>query len=305
MRRAVLLSTLLALVVSCGGDDGTADRSTADTTAASTAPASSSPDGSSTPTDPDPSTPAKPQVSIPASLPTELVVTDRVPGEGPTAEEGSTVIVNYVGVRSADGTEFDNSYDRGQPFPVILGQGQVIAGWEQGLVGAQTGMRRQLDIPADLAYGDNPQGDVIQAGDALTFVVDVVVVVPPSSPDDEPDVSVPTSRDVSATTVEDLVDGEGRALADGSTAFVQILAFAGDTGEQLDSTWQAGGPVQLGVSRDATIPGLYEGLVGMKVGGRRQVVIPPEDAFGPEGSEELGLAAGTDLILVIDLLAAY
>jgi peptidylprolyl isomerase len=307
MRRVLLLSTLLALAVSCGGDDGAGAGDTTETTAApvTTTASSTSADGSGGETAPSSSTPAKPQVSIPASLPTELVVTDLVAGEGPTAEEGSTVIVNYVGVRSADGTEFDNSYDRGQPFPVVLGQGGVIAGWEQGLLGARTGMRRQLDIPADLAYGDNPQGDVIQAGDALTFVVDVVVVVPPSSADDEPDVSVPTSSNATATTVEDLVDGEGPALADGSTAFVQILAFAGDTGEQLDSTWQSGGPVQLGVSRDATIPGLYEGLVGMKVGGRRQVVIPPEDAFGPEGSEDLGLAAGTDLILVIDLLAAY
>ena len=72
------------------------------------------------------------------------------------------MLVNYVGVRSADGTEFDNSYDGGQPFPWSSGAAASSQGWEQGLVGVKTGGRRQLDIPADLAYGDEPQGDVIQ-----------------------------------------------------------------------------------------------------------------------------------------------
>ena len=58
---------------------------------------------------------------------------------------------------SEDGTEFDNSYDRGQPFPVVLGTGSVIPGWDEGLVGAQAGARIQLDIPAELAYGDSRQ----------------------------------------------------------------------------------------------------------------------------------------------------
>lgn len=123
-------------------------------------------------------TPPKPEVEIPAEIPTELVVTDLVEGEGPGAQAGDTVVVHYVGVRSEDGTEFDNSYDSGSPFPVVLGSGGVIQGWDEGLVGAQVGDRRQLDIPAELAYGDSPRGDVIQAGDALTFVVDVMAITP-------------------------------------------------------------------------------------------------------------------------------
>lgn len=126
-------------------------------------------------------TPDKPEVDIPAETPTELVVTVLTPGEGPEAVAGDTVTVHYVGVRSEDGSEFDNSYDRGASFPVLLGAGSVIAGWDEGLVGVQAGSRVQLDIPADLAYGDNPNGDVIQAGDALTFVIDVVAVTPAAS----------------------------------------------------------------------------------------------------------------------------
>ena len=125
--------------------------------------------------------PPKPEVEIPSELPTELVVTELSAGEGPEAAEGDTVLVHYVGVRSGDGTEFDNSYDRGSPFPVTLGVGSVIAGWDQGLVGVQAGSQIQLDIPADLAYGDNPNGDIIQAGDSLTFVIDVLSVTPAAS----------------------------------------------------------------------------------------------------------------------------
>lgn len=121
-------------------------------------------------------TPPKPEVVVPDSIPTELVITDLVEGEGIEAQVGDTVVVHYVGVRTADGAEFDNSYDGGEPFPVVLGAGRVIPGWEEGLIGAQVGDQRQLDIPAELAYGDNPRGEVIQPGDALTFVVDVVAI---------------------------------------------------------------------------------------------------------------------------------
>jgi cyclophilin family peptidyl-prolyl cis-trans isomerase len=136
-----------------------------------------------------PASSAKPAVSIPDELPTELVITDLIEGTGEPAKAGDTISVNYVGVRSADGTEFDNSYDRGSPFDLVLGTGQVIQGWDQGLIGVKAGGRRQLDIPAELAYGDAGAGGVIQPGDALTFVIDVVSITPaPPKPTLAPEV---------------------------------------------------------------------------------------------------------------------
>ena len=120
----------------------------------------------------------KPEVTPPAELPTELVVTELIEGEGDISVLGDTVQVHYVGVLSADGTEFDNSYDRGSPLEVTIGSGMVIQGWEQGLIGLQAGGRYQLDIPADLAYGDTGSGSVIKPGDAITFVVDIVSITP-------------------------------------------------------------------------------------------------------------------------------
>jgi cyclophilin family peptidyl-prolyl cis-trans isomerase/FKBP-type peptidyl-prolyl cis-trans isomerase len=124
----------------------------------------------------DPAARTKPTVELPAELPTELVITDLLEGEGEAAAEGDTVEVHYVGVLSADGTEFDNSYDRGATFPVVLGSGGVIPGWDQGLVGVKAGGRRQLDIPSDLAYGATGSPPAIGPDAAISFIVDVVSI---------------------------------------------------------------------------------------------------------------------------------
>lgn len=120
----------------------------------------------------------KPTVEIPAEIPTDLVITDLEQGVGEAAKLGDTVVVHYVGVLSADGTEFDSSYDRGSPYSVTLGAGSVIDGWEQGLLGVKAGGRRQLDIPSDLGYGETGSGATIKPGDAITFVIDVVSITP-------------------------------------------------------------------------------------------------------------------------------
>ncbi len=247
--------------------------------------------------------PPKPTVEIPTGDVTELAITDLTAGEGEGAEEGDTVVVHYVGVRSEDGTEFDNSYDRGQVFPVTLGAGSVIPGWEQGLLGAKAGGQRQLDIPADLAYGDNPQGDIIQPGDALTFVLDVIAIVPATDPADAPTVIVTGAANRDDLLVDDLVVGTGTELELGQTAYLHLVAYRGDTGAELTSTWAEGQPQPIQFVEEGSLPGIIEGMTGMQVGGRRQVVIPFADAFGSAGNPDLGLPADTDLVLVIDLIA--
>ena len=149
------------------------------------------------------------------------------------AKDGDSLLVNYVGVRTADGTEFDNSYDKGSPLPVQpLGAGSVIKGWDQGLVGAQQGERLQLDIPSDLAYGDAGSGDKIKPGDALSFVIDVVVVIPKATAADEPKVTVAPEGNVTDLATKDLVPGDGALLANGKHAVVQLVGYRADTGLQ-------------------------------------------------------------------------
>ncbi|HEY4512502.1 MAG TPA: FKBP-type peptidyl-prolyl cis-trans isomerase [Candidatus Paceibacterota bacterium] len=79
-------------------------------------------------------------------------------GTGIGAKLGDEVLVNYIGTLS-DGSEFDNSYKRGKPFPVTIGEGQVIQGWEEGLLGIKIGEKRKLTIPPAMGYGDRAVPD--------------------------------------------------------------------------------------------------------------------------------------------------
>lgn len=97
---------------------------------------------------------------------------DIVEGDGPMPEEGQIVIVHYTGWLE-DGTKFDSSLDRGQPFTFPLGTGSVIAGWDEGVATMKIGGKRQLRIPSDLAYGDSGTG-TIPPGATLIFDVELL-----------------------------------------------------------------------------------------------------------------------------------
>ena len=122
-------------------------------------------------------TQSKPNVEVPAGdPPTELVIDDLIVGDGPEATPGQQVSVHYVGVAHSNGKEFDSSYSRNTPFSFGLGAGQVIQGWDKGVAGMRVGGRRQLTIPASMAYGDRGAGGVIKPGETLVFVVDLLGV---------------------------------------------------------------------------------------------------------------------------------
>lgn len=105
-----------------------------------------------------------------------LQIIDQVVGNGPQPKAGQTVIVNYTGYL-ADGTKFDSSYDRNQPFEFVLGAGQVIRGWDEGLSTMKVGGKRRLVIPPELAYGaQGAGGGVIPPNAQLTFDVELVGV---------------------------------------------------------------------------------------------------------------------------------
>ena len=287
---ALILSSTL-LIAACGGDDST---STTD------APSSTEASAISDPAD----LIDEPTVSLPSEIPTELVITDITEGEGEAAIEGSTVYVYYVGVLSENGKRFDGNFGS-DPYAVTLGVGAVIDGWDQGLIGIKAGGRRQLDITADLAYGSAGSGDAIPPDSAISFVVDVVAIVPPIDPADAPEITIEGAENVEVLVSEDLVDGKGDEAKAGSNVLVHIIAFNGATGEELASTWGDPSPVALLLAEGGSLPGLVEGIPGMKVGGRRQLTIPFADAFGAEGNSSMKLPASTDLIVVIDLLSTF
>ena len=99
-------------------------------------------------------------------------------GTGDEAQAGSTVSVHYTGWL-ADGTKFDSSLDRGTPFEFVLGRGQVIPGWDEGVASMKVGGKRKLTIPPELAYGDRGAGSVIPPGATLVFEVELLEVRQP------------------------------------------------------------------------------------------------------------------------------
>jgi peptidylprolyl isomerase len=174
-----------ALVAGCGsggsstitiGNENKADEklATATSSSTSTSPTSTSTTASAkTPTSGPLS--KEPHVTPPSGpAPTKLETKELIKGTGTEAKTGSTVSVNYVGVLYKNGKVFDASWKRKEPFPFTLGKGQVIPGWEQGVIGMKVGGRRELIIPASLAYGAKGSPPTIPPNEPLVFVVDLL-----------------------------------------------------------------------------------------------------------------------------------
>jgi peptidylprolyl isomerase len=120
----------------------------------------------------------KPEVEVPdGPPPKELKIDDIVEGDGPAAKAGDQLDMHYVGVLYDTKEEFDASYNRGETFPLTLGAGGVIPGWDEGIVGMKEGGRRRLIIPPDKAYGAEGRPG-IPPNSTLVFVVDVVKLTP-------------------------------------------------------------------------------------------------------------------------------
>lgn len=119
----------------------------------------------------------KPKVKIPhGPPPKKLVIKDIEKGTGAEAKKGDEVEVQYVGVNYRRGDQFDASWDRHEPFPLTLGAGTVIPGWEKGIEGMKVGGRRELIIPPNLAYKQAGRPPAIPPNETLIFVVDLLSV---------------------------------------------------------------------------------------------------------------------------------
>ena len=119
----------------------------------------------------------EPKVTVPTGpAPTKLETKELIAGTGAEAKSGDKVTVNYLGVLYKTGKEFNASWETKEPFSFTLGVGQVIKGWDKGVVGMKVGGRRELIIPAELAYGKTGSPPKIPANEALVFVVDLLAV---------------------------------------------------------------------------------------------------------------------------------
>lgn len=314
MRRTV--SALLVVLAACGGgsDDAAAPPDeTSDTVVVPTSivnspllPAEGCEDG---PDAADYVDGEIPQAVRPCEIPTALITHTIRSGTGRNAQDGDTLIVDYIGIRAEDGAIFDESYSRDTPLEFPLGRGGVIQGWDDGLIGTQAGSVVKLDVPAILAYGDEPPGGEssgIRPGDALSFVIEVRAVIAPVTAEDAPlDLQIEPSVGATEVTVTELTPGDGATVELGDTAVVHLLLVRGDNEVVLFNTWDQSDPFQIIMEEGQTLPGIFQGLQGARVGSRLAIAMPPSAAFGEEGQTGLGLPAGIDLIAIVDVVGVY
>jgi peptidylprolyl isomerase len=191
----------------------------------------------------------------------KLEVTDLKVGKGPEAKDGDLITVLYRGTLT-DGTEFDSSKDRA-PFNVVLGQGRVIKGWDQGLVGAKAGGKRKLVIPPELGYGDRDL-DVIPPNSTLIFEIDVLKIY--------------KKGEKQVLEITEIEAGEGQEVKAGDTVNVNYKGTFLN-GKSFDS-----GNFSFKVGSGQVIQGFDQGVTGMKKGGKRKVVVPPDLGYGARGA---------------------
>jgi peptidylprolyl isomerase len=297
--------------------------------------ASPSPSDTASSKTPDPSSPStgalptvqggfgkKPTVTVPSQEPpSELVVKTLSQGKGDPVGDGETVVVDYLGLRWADGATFDSSFDSA-PLNFVVGAGGIIPGFEQGLVGQQVGSRVLVVIPPDLGYGDNPPGEPIQAGDTLVFVVDILGSfsgtdsargIPIPTEDDgypavtvlpkKPEIVVPPGNAPPKLISIPVVTGDGPKVKAGDSVVVQYVGVLWRNGKQFDSSWDRGAPFVTQIGAGAVIKGWDQGLVGQTVGSRVLLVVPPKLGYGNQGSGQI--KAGDDLVFAIDILGKF
>jgi FKBP-type peptidyl-prolyl cis-trans isomerase len=308
MRRLVpVLLAVILIAAACGGDSdsetgtgdtaGTSETSTSSvqtTAVADTPPAEiGSAAGSVSASD----EAGKPNLTIDDNTaPVGLLISDTITGEGAEAGVGSLVELHYVGVLLDDGTEFDNSWDRGATFFVTVGAGGVIPGFDQGLMGMAEGGRRVVVIPSNLGYGSAGAGGVIPPDAAIVFAIDMVSVFSGEKPE-APEVDAPPTD----LEITDVTIGEGDPVEAGDTITVHYHGTLLD-GTVFDSSWDRGQPFTTAIGVGQVIAGWDEGMVGMRVGGRRILVIPSDLAYGESGSGGV-IGPNAPLAFVVDLLA--
>ena len=217
---------------------------------------------------------------------TGVELVDLAEGSAPQAVNGARVVVHYTGML-ADGTVFDSSVDRGQPFTFKIGEHRVIRGWEDGLIGAAPGTIRRLVIPADQGYGNNQSGP-IPPGSTLYFEIEVLEVYPPRTAPAGPQQVDRNDfkKGKGGLFWVDLATGDGRKPTKGERVCVDWTAWA--KGSLVEHTLDRDDCRWFRYEPGKVVDGLYEGIANMREGGMRQLRLPPEMAGGehrPEGVE--------------------
>jgi len=257
------LIAISAVLVGCGGPPKDDSKAAEGTTS-----------GSADPKKEDTTTKKEDETKSAPPTGTEKVkIEDIKVGTGPAAAEGDLLLVTYTG-KLTDGKMFDsNDKPEGDPFALVLGAGMVIKGWEDGLLGMKKGGERKLNIPYMLAYGEAGSPPSIPAKADLVFDVKLLGIV--------------RKGEDGVYDKKDLKPGSGPEVKAGDRVSVHYTGKLLN-GKKFDSSKDRGTPFEFTVGQKEVIAGWDAGVVGMKKGGVRQLIIPPAIAYGAQGSGSIG-----------------
>ncbi len=221
-------------------------------------------------------------------------------GDGDSPQPGDIVRVHYTG-RFSDDKVFDSSYDREEPIQFVVGMGQVIPGWDEGIQLLKAGDKAKFIVPPELAYGEEGVGQDIPPNSTLYFEVELLEVLPPNN---DPPTKVAESDYItteSGLKYYDIKVGDGDSPRRGEMPLVHYTGWLAD-GTKFDSSRDRGTPLHFTLGVEQVIPGFEEGVLSMTVGSKRQLVIPPDLAFGEEGAGSL-IPPNATLIYEVELIA--
>lgn len=220
-------------------------------------------------------------------------------GDGAEATLNSNISTNFVmWVQTETGYNYVDQSTADLPVTFVLGRGDtVFPGWEEGATGMKVGGKRLLVIPPELGLGTQDNG-TIPANSTLVMEIELLDVKEPQVATQVDEADFTTTE--SGLKYYDLTTGTGNIPVTGQTVVVHYTGWLTD-GTQFDSSLDRGEPISFVLGEGNVIPGWDEGLSTMKVGGKRQLVIPSELGYGDQGAGSV-IPPGATLIFEVELL---
>jgi peptidylprolyl isomerase len=229
---------------------------------------------------------------------TGLQYLEEITGSGKTPKSGEIITIHYI-ASLLDGTELANTYINNEPINTLWGANRLLPGWEEGVGMMKPGGKAKLVLPADLAFGEQGYG-IIPPNSQIIFEVELLSVDPAPIPTDIP--ANQLTKTTSGLQYYDITEGDGAEASKNSTISTNYTIWVKtDQGFNYIDQSTAGMPVSFVLGRgDTVFPGWEEGATGMKVGGKRLLVIPPDLALGSEGNDMI--PANSTLVMEIELI---